>query len=702
VAILAVVGYHAGLPFLRGGFVGVDVFFVISGFLITGLLVAEVGRSGRVSLSRFWARRARRLLPAATLVIAVTALVGWFVVPEVDHQTTGMDLVSAALYVANIRFAFQATDYLTQDAAPSPALHFWSLGVEEQFYVVWPLLILLVLWLVHRRWGAREDVRHHLPAVLAGALALLGVASFLLSLRLTDRAQPWAFFGMPTRAWEFALGGLLAISVPLVRRVPVAIRQAVGWVGLLLVVGSCVLISSDSDFPGTLALWPVLGTVAAIAAGIRAGVEDGRPLRGVPGLLATRPMRWFGRLSYSWYLWHWPVLVLAGLAFGPLRLGYAVLLAAVALVPAVLAYRYVEQPVRLSPTLAGDTARSLRMGAALSLGAAVAGLLLALLPGGGTLTSAAAVTASGEGDGGRGPAPIVTESPAPTSSAAPGGTSTSPTPTAQAITWPTGALTPDPRDARGDLPVLYSDGCHVAKSATAIKDCVFGDPTSSTVVVLFGDSHAAQWFPALEKISDRRHWKLVTLTHSGCPAPDVTVLLRGGGRTFDECDTWRTAALKRIVALHPALVVAASTRTESLVDRRTGAHLEGTAKAGAEWKAGWRRTLTRLSAADVSVVVIRDDPWPGRDMAVCVGQHRDDPSACDVARSALDDPAYDVGTTAGIAGASAIDLSDVICDPTACPATRGKYLVYRDSNHLTATFAVALVPVLEPRLAALL
>ena len=706
IAIIAVVGYHAGLPFLPGGFVGVDVFFVISGFLITGLLVSEVTRTGHVSLARFWARRARRLLPAATLVLALTAVVSFFVIPVADHEVVGLDIVAAAFYVSNIRFASQATSYLTENATPSPALHFWSLGVEEQFYVVWPLLILALVWLLVRR--RRASAQSVSPAALAVALTALGVLSFALSLWLTSRVQPWAFFAMPTRAWEFAIGGLLAIGGVALARLPLAVRAASGWVGALLLVGSIALIDASMQFPGWAAVPPVVGTALMILAGTRS--DDVVPAHGVPALLSTWPMRAVGRLSYSWYLWHWPVLILAAAAVGELSVPVKVALVLLSLVPAAVAYRFVEEPVRHNPHLVAVPARALRLGAALSVGAAVFGLLLVWLPGGGSMaTVAAAAPVEGE----RGPAsaasPAVTPStsssasptavPSPSTSAKP---STTPKPSASTavITWPAGDLTPDPNSARDDLPKIYANGCHLERGGTDPADgCAFGETGSATTVVLIGDSHAASWFPALEAIAEKNGWRLLSWTKSGCPAPDVTVFQRKLSRAYDECDTWRRNVLERLTSSDkPALVVAAGTRTESLVDRSNGSRLEGTGRAGAEWQAGWSRTLARLTQAGVPVAVMRDTPWPGKDMAVCVGQNRSNPSACDVTREALDGTKYDVGTAAEHDGATGVDLSDVICDQDRCPATQGKYLVYRDTDHLTATFSTALAPYLNAKL----
>ena len=346
-----------------------------------------------------------------------------------------------------------------------------------------------------------------------------------------------------------------------------------------------------------------------------------------------------GRLSYSWYLWHWPALVLAVAVWGELGTPALLAVALLMLVPSVLSYRFVEQPVRHRAVLVASSRQSLLLGLVLSLTAATAGALLAVVPGGGAWATATPV-ATAEQDGTRGEAP-----------AAPGpGTSGAPTPassaTAPAVVWPPGPLVPDPADARDDLPVLYRDGCHLPFPATESPECVFGEASSATTVVLLGDSHAAQWFPALRRLAEKNAWRLVSRTKSGCPAPDVTILQRRLSRPYDECDTWRAGVIDELVRTRPALVVAAGTRTDSLVDRETGDPVASSA-AGAEWKAGWRRTLAPLEKAGVTVAVLRDTPWPGKDMAVCVDRNRSEPSACDVSRTALDSPAYDVRTTSG-------------------------------------------------------
>ena len=291
VAVLIVVLFHAGLAGVAGGFVGVDVFFVISGFLITGLLVREHGRTGRIALLPFYARRARRLLPAAVVVLVATLFAAMNLVAPLDRPAVGLDGAAAALSIGNIRFALASGDYFATVGSPSPFLHFWSLAVEEQFYLVRPALILLV---------ARG--RH--PRALIG-LTLIAVvaASFAANLVLTDLAANWAFYSLPTRAWELGLGGLVAIAAGALGRVPRLVTGLVGWIGLAAIAVATVTFDAALAWPGVAALVPSLGTAALLAGG------SGR--FGPNRILVLAPLRDLGKISYSLYLVHWPILVLA-------------------------------------------------------------------------------------------------------------------------------------------------------------------------------------------------------------------------------------------------------------------------------------------------------------------------------------------------------------------------------------------------------
>src|SRR5487761_1979555 len=330
IAVVLVVLFHASIGGFSGGFVGVDVFFVISGFLITGLLLRERQASGTISLSTFYSRRARRLLPAALLVLLVTLGASILLLPPLLIPGVATDTASAALYVSNMGFAMQATDYFAVGQAPSPILHFWSLGVEEQFYLFWPVLVLIVAR------GASQPARR-----VGVALFAIAGTSFVFALWLTSAAQPWAFFSLPARAWELALGGILALAGTRLRLVPERAAAAAGWIGVALIVLAATVLNETTPFPGYAALLPTVGAALVIVSGAR--VTAAGPAR----LLGTAIPRFLGRISYSLYLWHWPVLVLPAVAAGlPLPLPERVALVVLAVVLAAATNRWVEDPLR--------------------------------------------------------------------------------------------------------------------------------------------------------------------------------------------------------------------------------------------------------------------------------------------------------------------------------------------------------------------
>ena len=367
IAVLFVLVYHLGVDRLSGGFAGVDVFFVISGFLITSGLLTEAERSGTVSLVRFYARRARRLLPAATLVLVVTALVGWWVLPGSAWETLSEDVMAAALYVVNWALAARSVDYLAEDAGASPVQHYWSLSVEEQFYVVIPIMIIGLAWLSRRYgWGVRRTLTVGIGAIV--------VASLSYSITHTGSAPQTAYFFSTTRAWELGLGSLLACAVPLLRRLPRATASGLAGAGLLAVAASGLLVSRTTPWPGWAALLPTLGTAAVIAAGVA------HSSTGVGRLLALRPLVFLGGLSYSIYLWHWPLIALTG-EVTELTAWHKVGLALASVALACLSKHLVEDPIRFGSTFAGRTRPTLALGAAgMALSLAAAGLVWAQVP----------------------------------------------------------------------------------------------------------------------------------------------------------------------------------------------------------------------------------------------------------------------------------------------------------------------------------
>ncbi|MDQ3825461.1 MAG: acyltransferase family protein, partial [Actinomycetota bacterium] len=629
VAVLAVVLYHAAFPGLTGGFVGVDVFFVISGFLITGLLWQELMTTGTVRLARFYGARVRRLLPAAITVLVVVVVASAWWLPSLRARSVLVDALASAVYAGNYRFALRGTDYLAADGPASPLQHFWSLGVEEQFYLLWPALLIVTVWIARPAHGllCRGGAHRRMlpgPSVTPVTLAVIGVAlvSVLASLHWTYTAGPWAFFSLPSRAWELAIGGLIALSVPLCRQLPSTLAALAGWTGLALILLACVRLGSSTPYPGVAALLPVLGTALVIAGGCA------QPHEGVGLALSQRPLRQLGRYSYSWYLWHWPVLVLA-----PVVTGHALSLearaAAVALSAglAVLTTHAVEDPVRFAACLRCCPARSLLVGGATTALGLIATLLAFLAvpipvgPGAPThaprLSVTAAPRAPAQEPAGITPRAATVFSPLQALTAQ-----------VQAIVAASADtqvvpsnLTPSLPEAADDKALPFLDGCLLTWTAIRQSNCTYGDTASSTTVALIGDSHATQWFPTLEHIAQQRQWRLETFTKTTCPLlVDLPIHSPYLAREYTECEQWRTKILDRIQAQRPALVILG-------MSRRYAQDFHFTTY-GTQWLTSLTRTVAQIHATGATVLVLGPIPDPLASVPTCLSAHLDSVSAC--------------------------------------------------------------------------
>jgi peptidoglycan/LPS O-acetylase OafA/YrhL len=353
VAVVLVVLYHAGMPGLSGGYVGVDVFFVISGFVITGLLLRERAASGTTDLLVFYGRRCRRIIPAATLVSVCAVLASYHWLGFIRAGQIAEDARSAALFTANFHFISLGTNYQTAQAPPSPLQNYWSLSVEEQFYLLYPAVFILAAWIVRR-----VDLR----VKLAVLLACVAGASFAWSVHQTRVNGVDAFFSPLTHAWELALGGLVAVLGSFLLRLPAWIVPPLTWAGIIAIVSAAYLFDDLTRYPGSAAALPVLGTAAVIIGGTvvaRGGAES---------LLGLAPFRWLGRLSYSLYLWHWPLLTIAAEQAGVARLSLATSMVwvAAALGLSIVTYFVVENPIRHARYLRRTRIPSLALGAALT------------------------------------------------------------------------------------------------------------------------------------------------------------------------------------------------------------------------------------------------------------------------------------------------------------------------------------------------
>jgi peptidoglycan/LPS O-acetylase OafA/YrhL len=658
VAVALVLLYHGGIPLVRAGFVGVDVFFVISGFLITGMLVREVETSGRVSLARFYARRAKRLLPAAALVLVVTAALIHRFMPRVDRPVFAGDLSWAALYAVNWRLADRSVDYLAEDVGVSPVQHYWSLSVEEQFYLVWPLLLLMVAWWVRRSgWSVR--------AAMAAGLSLVAVPSLAWSIALTRREPSVAFFATTTRMWELSIGAFLSIAAPGLVRLPRRAAAAIAWLGLAAVVASALVYTTHTHWPGSAALLPTLATAAVIGAGPAAGRAG--PIL----LLGTRPMLWIGSLSYSLYLWHWPLLVVASAHWGELSTPVSLAVLAVSTVLAWLTYGLVENPVRHARAMSQSPWLPLSVGANLSLVGLATGLLVAH-------QSVPAVAGTGRALG----AAVLADQPRDDRAGRP----------VNRVDW----FVPDPVKAPKDAP---KGGCQAAISATEPVTCTFGDPRGRTTVALVGSSKAMQWAPALDLIGRRRGWRIVTYTKSGCAFADAMSGYKDA--PYEACRAWGKAVLARLLAEKPDLVVTSHGNWFALVDGKVVDKAQGIA-AMAD---GLRRYWQALQSAGIAVAVLSDTPFPPGSLRVneCVAENPDHLIACAFERkSNQGGVAAQREAVAKTPGVHWIDLNDAICPTARCAPIIGNVLVYRQGSHITATYIKTLAPRLEAALVPLL
>ena len=676
VAVIAVVLYHAGIPGFGGGFIGVDVFFVISGFLITGLLWREVATTNTVALGRFYGARARRLLPAAATVGIATALVVAVVLPPLQARSVFLDGIACALYAGNYRFAMHGTDYLASDLPPSPFQHYWSLGVEEQFYLVWPVLIIGTAWLVHRlRAGAAARATPY-----AVVLVLVAAASLAAAVLWTRTSPAWAFFSLPTRAWELAAGGLVALSIHQWRRLPLLPATIVGWGGLALIVLTCTQLGPRTPYPGTAALLPVLGTALVIGAGpVTGGLGVGR-------VLCRPAMRAIGRVSYSWYLWHWPVLLLMPPLLGePAGLPARLSATAVSGGLAVITLHLVENPGRFAAALRRSAKASLTVAGAASAAAACACmLLLNVVPvpvGHGAAAPRANIVA----------VPPTTIAPAMSPEEAAVQHAFAQARDAVAASAGLRAvpsnLDPPLAKAPADKAAVFVNGCVRSWREIGQGECATGDIASPTTVALVGDSHAAMWNPAFQHLAEQRHWRLETLAKVTCPLQDLHITSPYLGREYTECEQWRAQIVNRLKAEHPRLVVLD-------MSRRYGADFGFTSYDPA-WIDTLGRTVAQLRSIGAAVLVLGPVPDPGSSVPTCLSGHVDDATACAPARPvAVGDggiSAERAATTAG--GGHYADLTDLFCTADRCPVIVGNTLVFRDDNHVTTEYAQLLTPV---------
>jgi peptidoglycan/LPS O-acetylase OafA/YrhL len=653
-AVGMVVIYHLYPSLLPGGFAGVDVFFVISGFLITGHLLREYRKTGRIALLDFWGRRAKRLVPAAALVLTVTWVASRFVLPATRLADTASQIRASGLYYENWQLAWNAVDYLKSDSAASPVQHFWSLSVEEQFYLGWPLLFLLAaLVALTARRRTRRARGHHVVLLLAGAVV---VGSLWYSVYYTHANPAGAYFVTTTRIWELGLGGLLALM-------PAGLSERIGrfgllgWAGLGLVIASAFVLSGTNAFPGYLALLPAGGAAVLILGGSAAGRF------GPHRLTSTRPMVFVGGISYSLYLWHWPLIVLyitwSGRTIGAVA-GLAITVVAVSL--SWLTKVWVEDKVRTASLLSGHGWRSVSTALAAVVPVVLVTLYVAGQPGPwngrlGPNYPGAAVLAG----------KVTKVKPEP--------------------------FRPTPTEVK--LPTYWQQGCLIPQASPTPRECVYGDTSHPALTVaLVGDSMAGDWFAPLQKIADQRHWKLVTELHSICPLTSTLMVTPHATGPYTPCHTWGAAVMHALItSIRPDVVI-----TSGWPSLATVKHPAGGTAAEQEVGAGMATYWDQLESHGISVVAIRESPDVGLNVPDCLSKHTPEECTVSKVKAEVHNPPTKFAVRAVSGKVPLINMDSLICGPATCPPVVGNVLVYQDSHHLTSAYALTTAPYLEKRL----
>lgn len=599
-AAILVTVFHARL--VPGGFIGVDIFYVISGYLITGLILREIEKTGTLDLRSFYQRRIKRLLPTSVFVLFVTAIFAWILFPPITRDALGRDLFAAATYISNYLFAWWQNDYQNLNATPSPFIHYWSLAVEEQFYLIWPIFILFLA-----RYGKK---------VILGGIAITTLGSLLFSIYLTQVAPIWAFYSLPTRAWELGFGALL-LFIPETKKK----MRILPWLGFFGITFASLNFNENTAFPGKNALIPVIATVVLIAS-----IKYWPPL--FNDLSNSRVSQWLGAISYPLYLWHWPALVLPSSALGrPLRFYERFLCILLTIILAHFTSKYVEEPLRhknLSP-------RTIYKGAIVTTASSLAiGTLIAF-------STSSIITTKGD------------------------------------ISYQFDLV------KVMEKPAVYGDDCHVNYGETKSGFCTYGDKNSSETIVLYGDSHAAQWFPTLEKLAKQRGFKLISLTKSACPAVDANRPDQGAFKQV-HCTKWRQNSIERIAKIKPMAVITSSfqyfTPANERVSRATW------------WRDGQRKLLSDLTGSTDHLIYISDTPRPLRDIPNCLASRNS--RVCDSTQKTR---------VSIIFGFEVVNPTPWLCS-SFCPAIIDGTVAYRDASHISVEMALKLLPKLEEALIA--
>ncbi len=647
VAVLSVLFFHIWPSKIPGGYVGVDVFFVISGYLITGALIRELDSRGTISISGFYQRRIKRLMPAATVTIIGAAL-AYRLQPVVTWAATSKSIVASTLYSQNWWLAHESADYWAQDDSPGTLQHFWSLAVEEQFYIVWPLLIILAAW------AARKASRAPLTFI-RGTMVVLLLISLVHCITLSQTDPSLAYFSTTTRAWELALGGALALW-PHARSWSPKASQWLAAVGLAMILVACFVFDDQTTFPGYAALLPTVGATMIIAAG-----TSPSPLS-ISRLLRTKWSQFYGDISYSLYLWHWPVLILyQQLTDSRMNMADGMI---VFVVSAALAHHsklLVEDPIRARGVF--DKRRWHTFAFALGC--------MAL-----ALATAWWIDRAHSKKQKKAHRPTL----------------------AQKYYDAVHTLSPDDRAiaalaAKDDIAPWYRSKCRGYQRTVEPVPCDHGPLDATVNVTLIGDSHAVHWEPAFIELAKDKSWGFQMYAKTMCSMGDHSVSIGKESVVYETCDTYRDNLMKVLLREKPDIVII----SQSSAHKPIGVDEDRRAEVVAQ---SLERTVRTLQRAGIEVLLMADTPWLKESGPECLSAPKYTPGSCDVSVERFRkrrDPVLILSDTHPDIGA--LKMSQHLCDDKTCKVIIDGMIVYKDAHHLTARFAKSLAKKLGAELA---
>lgn len=640
IGALLVATFHIWVGRVSGG---VDVFFVVSGFLLVGSLDRELRSAGRIDVPDFVARLAKRLLPSSLFVVLIVMLSAPFWMPEVRWKDTTSHAIASTLYVENWYLARSSIDYLARDEVASPFQHYWAMSAQVQSLVAMALLM-AAFGVALRRSAIDRQVASR------AFLAAVTMVSLAYSIYATAANQPVAYFNTFARIWEFSMGGLVATILPRLH-LSEGVKLVGGWIGLFLIVSCGVLLKVSTIFPGYAALWPTGGAALVLLCG--AGAHRAN----VGRFLSLRPLTWLGDISYALYLWHWPLLIayltITYQTSAPFAAGFGII--GVSILLAWATTRFVERPF--------GRFRQAHVWRSIAVASVAAGVLV-----GGAAAARVYLRVAAPADRLARPDPLHYPGAAVFDRG-------------YVATLGDVGIKPGPLWVKQDISPLYARGCHESFTGDRVRSCTFGDPSAPHVLAVVGGSHSAHWVSALQIVLKGTSWRMMTFTKSGCI---LRAFDAASAANSPACARWNAKLTKRLIELRPDMIFTLATHGSDRVDERLRP----------DFMAAWRPLVEH----GIAVAAIRDNPWFEFDVPECVQVNGPASDRCRQPRRAALSTANPLAARPPFAHVHYLDLTDHICTRDVCPTVAGNVLMYSDKHHLTNTYMRTLAPYLARQL----